>query len=238
MIRFLCPTCKSVLQSPGQTAGDKVACPKCGQRVLVPNPVKPAAANKTVLGTALPESNSPVAANSTVPDSRPLSPPQPLPSLPPPTAAAVPAPQNTALSSAKPSGDVGPEWLGALRKKWGISGSDQKHSGLGIASFLIALMVGGLHIVLAVIVAISILHSSRREGLQAAGDTFVGGGVSLVCLNCASLPVCLVGVGLAVVALVAHKDCNHLFTWIGLLGNGVVVLGVIAFYLLAGLKGG
>ncbi|MGH7172770.1 MAG: hypothetical protein ACRELG_21010 [Gemmataceae bacterium] len=52
MIRFTCPTCKTVLQSPGPTAGNKVACPKCGQRLLVPNPVKPAAGNKTTLGAA------------------------------------------------------------------------------------------------------------------------------------------------------------------------------------------
>ncbi|MHB1423152.1 MAG: TFIIB-type zinc ribbon-containing protein [Gemmataceae bacterium] len=45
MIRFACPTCKAALQAPAQTAGDKVACPKCGQRVLIPNPVKPAASN-------------------------------------------------------------------------------------------------------------------------------------------------------------------------------------------------
>lgn len=50
MIRFQCPTCQTVLQSPGHTAGVKVACVKCGQRLLVPNPVKPTAGNKTVLG--------------------------------------------------------------------------------------------------------------------------------------------------------------------------------------------
>jgi DNA-directed RNA polymerase subunit RPC12/RpoP len=54
MIHFACPTCKSVLQVAAQKAGDKVACPKCSQRLLVPNPVKPAASNKIVLGSLLP----------------------------------------------------------------------------------------------------------------------------------------------------------------------------------------
>lgn len=44
MIRFACPTCKAVLKAPPRKAGDEVACPKCGQRVLIPNPVKPAEA--------------------------------------------------------------------------------------------------------------------------------------------------------------------------------------------------
>ena len=41
MIRFACPTCKSVLHSPDQTAGGKVACPQCGQRLLIPGRAKP-----------------------------------------------------------------------------------------------------------------------------------------------------------------------------------------------------
>lgn len=71
MIRFTCPTCKSVLQSPGHTAGSKVACSKCGQRLLVPNPVQPAAGNKTVLGALLPDSAGPP-----VPAAAPFSPPR------------------------------------------------------------------------------------------------------------------------------------------------------------------
>lgn len=36
MIRFACPRCKSVLESPDHKAGSKVACPKCQQRLLIP----------------------------------------------------------------------------------------------------------------------------------------------------------------------------------------------------------
>jgi DNA-directed RNA polymerase subunit RPC12/RpoP len=66
MVRFTCPTCKAVLQAPPVQAGEKVACPKCGQRILIPNPVKPAAGNKTALGSLLPQlqSQSPAASPS------------------------------------------------------------------------------------------------------------------------------------------------------------------------------
>src|SRR5712692_8586787 len=45
MLRFMCPRCKSILESPEQKAGDKVSCPKCQQRLQVPIP----ALSKTVL---------------------------------------------------------------------------------------------------------------------------------------------------------------------------------------------
>lgn len=49
MIRFSCPACNSALQSPAQSAGDKIACPKCSQNMLIPNPVKPAEGDANVL---------------------------------------------------------------------------------------------------------------------------------------------------------------------------------------------
>lgn len=74
MIRFSCPTCKSLLQAPPVKAGEKVACPKCGQRLLIPNPVKPAARNKTVLGVPLPSPRS--SSSNLKPDSLDVAPPQ------------------------------------------------------------------------------------------------------------------------------------------------------------------
>jgi hypothetical protein len=47
-----------------------------------------------------------------------------------------------------------------------------------------------------------------------------------------SLPMCLVGVGLALVGLIAHPDSNHLFSWIGLIANGAVILGLIGLFML------
>src|SRR5262245_66152130 len=50
MIQFSCPKCQSVLSATEQQAGIKVACPKCGQRLQVPQPQP----NKTVLGHLMP----------------------------------------------------------------------------------------------------------------------------------------------------------------------------------------
>ncbi len=52
-IRFSCPRCSSVLESPDNSAGLKFSCGKCGQRLQVPEPPKPPPQpplNKTVLG--------------------------------------------------------------------------------------------------------------------------------------------------------------------------------------------
>jgi hypothetical protein len=38
MIRFACPRCKSVLESVDDKAGQKIACPKCQQRLQIPLP--------------------------------------------------------------------------------------------------------------------------------------------------------------------------------------------------------
>lgn len=48
-IRFLCPTCKAVMEAPVERAGNKINCLKCGQRMQVP----PAERAKTVLSPAL-----------------------------------------------------------------------------------------------------------------------------------------------------------------------------------------
>src|SRR5438874_13246853 len=57
MIRFGCPSCKTVLSTPPEQAGTKVGCPRCGQRLLVPQPPPP---NKPLLGALLaPEGEPP-----------------------------------------------------------------------------------------------------------------------------------------------------------------------------------
>src|SRR5262249_38293030 len=47
MIQFTCANCKLLLSHT--TAGDKVLCPRCGQKLLVPSPPPPL--NKTVLAS-------------------------------------------------------------------------------------------------------------------------------------------------------------------------------------------
>src|SRR5689334_8153746 len=38
MIRYTCPRCKTALESPEHRAGQKSACPRCRQCLLVPRP--------------------------------------------------------------------------------------------------------------------------------------------------------------------------------------------------------
>ncbi len=44
--KFQCPTCRAVIKAVAPYAGKKIPCPRCGQRLAVPNPTK----LKTVLG--------------------------------------------------------------------------------------------------------------------------------------------------------------------------------------------
>jgi DNA-directed RNA polymerase subunit M/transcription elongation factor TFIIS len=62
-LRFACPRCRSVLEAPIHKAGEKVPCPKCGQRLQVPGPTR----EKTVLADALPESMNRAAARGAPP---------------------------------------------------------------------------------------------------------------------------------------------------------------------------
>src|SRR5207253_7300230 len=52
MIRFACATCRNAIETPDDRAGDKMACPVCGQKLLIPPPLS--RRKKTVLGQLLP----------------------------------------------------------------------------------------------------------------------------------------------------------------------------------------
>lgn len=41
MIRFACPTCRVILESPDNSQGQKITCPRCGQRLQIPAPPQP-----------------------------------------------------------------------------------------------------------------------------------------------------------------------------------------------------
>jgi hypothetical protein len=108
-----------------------------------------------------------------------------------------------------------------------------KHSRLGIASFLIfiGLMVVGLDVLLAVAISPGIARSSPRDPRE-WNAIVVAGGWAMVCLNYLGLPLSLVGVGLGVAGLVVQRGRKHLFTWIGLCGNGFVFLAVVGLRLI------
>src|SRR5262245_56092996 len=94
MIRFVCPACESVLESPDHKAGKKITCPKrgCGQRLQIPGAAVLQARNKTVLGSLVAsliprrrESSVRVAANQTpvaVPSTGLVTPTHAPPALP------------------------------------------------------------------------------------------------------------------------------------------------------------
>jgi DNA-directed RNA polymerase subunit RPC12/RpoP len=98
MIRFGCPRCKAVLEVQDRRAGDKVPCPRCGQRILVPDAPapRPAPENATVLG-AWEKKAPPVRAQATTP-------------APPPGGKPVAIPVS-------PSGQHAPRLLPRLRPK-------------------------------------------------------------------------------------------------------------------------
>jgi hypothetical protein len=245
MIRFSCPVCRKVLKAPEHGVGRKVPCPRCGQRLQIPPPVP--VQNKTILGQPMQASGG---SSATLTCSCPHCGRAGIPfemheahtvcecarcgGKFTPLGGAVadgfgpgPAPSPDPfdnLSAPEP-----PEYQPYARA--GEQAALPKHSGLGMASFVIALLVGGLDVVLAVAIATGIARSAPRDDWGEFQFRLVSGGVAMYCMNCTSIPLCLVGVGLAVVGMVAHRDHNHLFSRIGLLGNGVVILGVLGFHL-------
>jgi len=108
---------------------------------------------------------------------------------------------------------------------------------LGIASFLIALLIGGLDVILALVIAVNMAHSSGHKDADHLSLQAAGGGLALYCLNCMSVPLCLVGFGLGLVGLITQRGCNNIFTWMGLLGNGIVILAVVGLYVVGSMLG-
>ena len=81
MIRYKCPRCKSILESPDAKAGDKVACPKCQQRLQIPMPLR----DKTMLAPLVsppPTSPRPQAIPVGSPSPGTAHPPTPVPGSP------------------------------------------------------------------------------------------------------------------------------------------------------------
>ncbi|MBM4070852.1 MAG: hypothetical protein FJ271_18135 [Planctomycetes bacterium] len=77
MIRYTCPRCSILLESPDDQSGQKVFCPKCQQKLQIPEPPR----NKTILATFAGSSGAPIPAQAEfVPQTNP--PPLPPTGLP------------------------------------------------------------------------------------------------------------------------------------------------------------
>ena len=202
-VKFQCPICMREMKGPDGFAGKKITCPDCGQKIIIPPTPKA----------------KPAAANKTtlgkVEESVSITPF--TPSVRPSVRQAASPPAGSRQVASPPVAATAPP---------------KEHSALGIASFLIALLVGGLDVILIFIIAVNMATVRGQAIRQEFTTQAIGGGISLYCLNCLSLPLCLVGVGLGFVALVTQRDRNHLFSWIGVLGNGAVILFAIGFYVL------
>ncbi len=79
MIRFACPSCKSITSQPASAAGHVFACPDCGQKLLVPGqPTSKSGDDAPPLPAALPSSFT--SEPSSAPKRSPAAPPEvPLP---------------------------------------------------------------------------------------------------------------------------------------------------------------
>ncbi|MFG0263445.1 MAG: hypothetical protein ACF788_13720 [Novipirellula sp. JB048] len=95
------------------------------------------------------------------------------------------------------------------------------HSGFGVASFLISILVGLGAIV--VILLAGFVEASTPEGINEESALAVIMGLSIF----AMVGMNILGIGLGV-AGVCQADRARLFAILGLVFNGVVILGVIA----------
>lgn len=239
MIRFVCPRYQASLRVPDQAGGKKGPCPQCGQRLQVPQAI-PLPRNRTVLG-APPARHPPRIEN--------------LFSCPVCRAdvgvseeelgrmvschrcgSSFAAIQATGLAAGLPSSP--PRDFPDLSDEAPYYSAPRKHSGLGIASFLIALLIGGLDVILALVIAVNMARSSGHKDVDRLSYQAAGGGLAMYCLNCMSVPLCLVGFGLGLVGLIAQRDRNHVFSWMGLLGNGIVILVVVGLYVIGAMLAG
>ena len=98
----------------------------------------------------------------------------------------------------------------------------QKHSGVGVASFIIAIAVGLLELAMVVLAAVLVQHASSQTPPTMA---FAGCGMLL------GLAACVVGVVLGIVGL-GQSDRRKLFAVLGLCFNALILLFVLGLMLL------
>jgi DNA-directed RNA polymerase subunit RPC12/RpoP len=199
-----------------------VGCPGCGRSVLLPPNELTWTIECSQCGTRF------------IPAGTPAPPQPPIDPQDDSDNDAYPAGSRQAAFGTASAGYPRPEYHGEVDDVTRYVAT-QKHSALGIASFIIAMFVGGLDIILAFFIATNLAEAAPRHPDNghdlAVARNLIAGGLSMYCFNCMSIPLCLVGAGLGLVGLIAHRGQNHVFTWIGLLGNGAVIVCVVGLYL-------
>lgn len=115
------------------------------------------------------------------------------------------------------------DWDGAYSSGQGKSA---KHSGVGVASFVIAL-VAGLLVFLCIIVA-GVVEASDMGPIPEDSPLAVVQGLTIISGSIA----CLCGIALAIAGLM-QENRNKVFAVIGLVFNGLILLGVALIILMA-----
>ncbi len=104
------------------------------------------------------------------------------------------------------------------------AGTDLKHSGLGVASFVLAL-VAAVGLIVLIIAASAI--SAGPNGL----DPRSAGAITIGLLIFVCLFMALIGLGLGIAGIV-QKRYRRLFAIIGTAINGLLILGVLALMMI------
>ncbi len=89
-----------------------------------------------------------------------------------------------------------------------------EHSVAGVISFVIALLVGALNLLILLVAVAS--PTAPKHPLAIAALSLL---VSLSCFSVLSAPLCVAGFAMSLVTLIHHKGRNHIFSWLGLYGN-------------------
>jgi hypothetical protein len=107
----------------------------------------------------------------------------------------------------------------------------QHHSWLGALSFAIAALAGGTAILAASFLALMIDEAHRHPNRVNEGAGWAGL-LAFMCMPFMNVPACIVGIGLGLWGMARHPDCKHTFTWLGICGNLLVIIGILGMFIL------
>jgi len=103
--------------------------------------------------------------------------------------------------------------------------SPMKHSGFGIASFIISLVIGVTELFFVIIAGV--LEVTTTGGIDEESAVVIILGLLMI----GGLVVSLVGTGLGITGLV-RKNRKKVFSILGLVFNGMIILGLITLMII------